>query len=822
MGNSGRELYERGLAASNAQRYAEARRMLGRAASTTTDPDLRARITGTLAYVLAQTGEPARAEALCREALEQKGVGVETRAILAGQLGVLFTRAGRLDDAETMLTRAIDGLAGTAQANCLLNRSLVHMHRRAFDASTADLERAVAIYEDAGSAEAAAEARHNLGYTALLRGDLVAALDLMAQSRPVIAASSPVGAAMSDLDRAEVLRDAGLVDEAERLLESVAATFGAARMRQARAEAEYQLARSLLQHDPVRARRVAKTAARRFRALGAASWAARSDAIRLDAELASGGAPSAAEFAATAAELKRAGFPSEAAAVRLSDALAAIRRSDSAPPIRLPADAAVPLRLRASEVRAARARSRSRNAESRRHAAEGLDLLSAWQRSFGALDLQASLAMHGTSLVFAGLAAAGRSGDPEVLFDWSERARHLSQQVAPVRPPHDGEHAADLGELRMLRADLTGQEWTTHPRVRELRDRVREHQWTATGAGDTRPRIALPALRDELRRERRNGARAELGEDAGTAALSFVFTGDTMACVVTTADDSAIVALDRSAIADATNGLRADLDVSASIRSGPMAAVVARAVEERMRRLDDLLLGPARSLIGDRRVVLTIPGILAGIPWAMLPTMFGRPFTVATSMSRWVQERHTPRALRTAGFAAGPRVTRGVDEVRAAASVWKKSSVLTRDDARVDAVTSLAAEVDVLHIAAHGRHAADNPLFAGFELADGALFGYDVDLIPHVPDTVVLSACELGRSSVRWGEEALGMTRVWLHAGTRSVIAAPAFVPDEVASELLSAVHAGLADGESPAAALAAASRQTGLHTPFQCHGTGF
>jgi CHAT domain-containing protein len=148
--------------------------------------------------------------------------------------------------------------------------------------------------------------------------------------------------------------------------------------------------------------------------------------------------------------------------------------------------------------------------------------------------------------------------------------------------------------------------------------------------------------------------------------------------------------------------------------------------------------------------------------------------------------------------------------------------VLTRDDARVDAVTSLAAEVDVLHIAAHGRHAADNPLFAGFELADGALFGYDVDLIPHVPDTVVLSACELGRSSVRWGEEALGMTRVWLHAGTRSVIAAPALVPDEVASELLSAVHAGLADGESPAAALAAASRQTGLHTPFQCHGTGF
>lgn len=158
----------------------------------------------------------------------------------------------------------------------------------------------------------------------------------------------------------------------------------------------------------------------------------------------------------------------------------------------------------------------------------------------------------------------------------------------------------------------------------------------------------------------------------------------------------------------------------------------------------------------------------------------------------------------------------------AAASVWQNATVLTGADASVDAVTALAAQIDVLHIAAHGRHTADNPLFAGFELADGALFGYDVDLIPHVPDTVVLSACELGRSSVRWGEEALGMTRVWLHAGTRSVIAAPAVVPDDEASVLLSALHTGLSAGESPAAALAAASARTGLRTPFQCHGTGF
>ena len=119
--------------------------------------------------------------------------------------------------------------------------------------------------------------------------------------------------------------------------------------------------------------------------------------------------------------------------------------------------------------------------------------------------------------------------------------------------------------------------------------------------------------------------------------------------------------------------------------------------------------------------------------------------------------------------------------------------MLTGERARVSAVTELAEQVDVLHIAAHGRHAVDNPLFSGFELHDGTLFGYDVDLISRAPETVVLSACELGRSSVRWGEEALGMTRVWLHAGTGCVIAAPVVVADDIACELLGAVHVELA-----------------------------
>ncbi len=91
-----------------------------------------------------------------------------------------------------------------------------------------------------------------------------------------------------------------------------------------------------------------------------------------------------------------------------------------------------------------------------------------------------------------------------------------------------------------------------------------------------------------------------------------------------------------------------------------------------------------------------------------------------------------------------------------------------------------------------------------------------------MPDTVVLSACEVGRSSVRWGDEAIGMTRIWLHAGTRCVIAAPVVVADDVACELLGAMHERLASGDAPAEALARASEHLGVVAPFQSHGAGF
>ena len=304
--------------------------------------------------------------------------------------------------------------------------------------------------------------------------------------------------------------------------------------------------------------------------------------------------------------------------------------------------------------------------------------------------------------------------------------------------------------------------------------------------------------------------------------MSYVFDGSRLVAVAMSADDTRVIEIAEWAqIQSAFAGLRADLDVSASIRAGAMAALVRATLDERLASLSAALVDPIIAVIGDRRTAITVPGILGGIPWAMLPAMRRRPFTIATSATQWVAGRDWS-PVPGVGFVAGPRVSRGVEEVTRAASARPGATVLHPDAATVDAASHLAAHVGTLHIAAHGRHAAENPLFSGLELADGTLFGYDIDLIPEVPATVVLSACEVGRSSVRWGEEAIGMTRVWLHAGTRCVVAAPVVVADDAACELLGAMHEGLAAGESPAEALAGAAERTGIVAPFQAHGAGF
>jgi tetratricopeptide (TPR) repeat protein len=824
-------LYRRGVDQVNEGRYVEARRSLARAARAAEDRgdvDLAARIAGTTGYLLAISSDADAGEQLCREALARPGISTDTVAILHGQLGSIEMSRGRLDSAAEWLSRSIRGLSHDPlrAANMRMNRALVNMDRGEFASAKADLETAERAYRDAGDLLAASQAEHNHGYVSMLEGDVVGALQTMERVRAPLDSESELWAATNELDRAQALSDAGLITEAEASLANVARVFAKLRAVREQADAEYLLARSLLRHAPVRAGKVAAAAAKRFRRVGSDARALRAEAIHLRARLAVGSAgipddptaasrrlPRSADIAVTADALERQGLRADAVALRLAERLAQLRRTGRDPrgdSIRLPKRLPLEIALMTQELRSEQAAHAGREGEARRQAARGVEVLERSQHTMGSLELQGASAMLGRGLLTAGLSSAVRSGRPDVIFDWSERARHMSMQVVPVRPPPDPELAADLAELRMIRAAHPDGEWLVDARAAALRDRARERQWSGTGAASIHERVALDEAQSAL--------------DDGDSFISFVFDGRKLVALVATRGRAEAVALDWPRVRSALSGLRSDLDMSASVRSGPLAAVVQASLDDRLATLSKLLVEPTPTLAPEaRRLAIAVPGVLSSVPWTMLPALRARAVTLTPSISRWVRERSAaPWRTDAVGFAVGPHVARGEEEVARAAAAWKSERVLCGESATVDAVTGLAADVDVLHLAAHGRHSRDNPQFSALELADGPLFGYDIDRMPRVPQTVVLSACELGRSSVRWGEEAVGMTRVWLHAGTRCVVASPVVVTDDVACELLGAMHESLAAGSVPAEALALAVERTGIAAPFQVHGTGF
>lgn len=785
------------MVAVNAGRLGQARRLLALARARTDDAVLLARIEATAAYVEADAQDPETALRLLDEALSQDSVESPDRGILLCQRALILRRTGHAAYALEAFGQAIALLTESRLdlAKAQLNRGTVYLDRGDARSAAKDFEAAASNYALAGDEIARAKAQHNLGYARFLAGDLVGALDAMERAHNVLGSVSPVVNATCEQDRAEVLLAAGLVTEGVELLRRAAADYGRRRMRQRQAEAELALAANVQPFDRRAALRAARAARRRFRVLSSDAWRARAEAQVLAAEVALGGrSPRLVATAdAVARELRQFGLPWRVRAVELDAVRALVQNgATSTAAVRLdrPVGPSAPLALRIEDrdVRAAVAAAEGRRANALHHLRAGLVDLHAWQSSFGSLDLQTGVAGHGVRLAARGLALAVESGRPEVLFEWSERARMLASRVQPVRAPEDEQIVADLTELREMAAEGGRRD---PEREAELRHRVRERAWQHRGSGEVADPVTLDQLRSAL---------------DGTALVAYVVAADRVVALAVTADAVTWVDLGERARIDALlGGLLPDLDVAASDLPDAMAGFVREELADRLAAIASVLVEPVLDAVGDRAAVLTPSGMLAGVPWTLLPGYTGRPVTVAQSATSWLARRTTPLRSGTAGFVAGPRVARAEDEVTAAAKEWKDARVLTGADATAAAVSELAAEVDVLHVAAHGRHSSENAMFSGLQLADGPWFGYDIDQLRQVPDVVLLSACEVGRSTVRWGDELIGMTTAWLHAGARCVIASAAAVNDRAAYDVLVSVHQQLAAGVDPAAALATA-----------------
>lgn len=88
---------------------------------------------------------------------------------------------------------------------------------------------------------------------------------------------------------------------------------------------------------------------------------------------------------------------------------------------------------------------------------------------------------------------------------------------------------------------------------------------------------------------------------------------------------------------------------------------------------------------------------------------------------------------------------------------------------------------DYVHVAAHARFDASNPMFAYFEFEDGDVTAFEIARSPLRTELAVLAACETGRFETSLPDEPHGMARAFLARGAHAVIAAQWPLDDQAA-----------------------------------------
>ncbi|MBD5786752.1 CHAT domain-containing protein [Cellulosimicrobium terreum] len=757
-------------------------------------------------------------------------------AVVLGQRGLLLHRTGELEAASDEM----DGAMGLIPPDAWRDLAVLHMNRGSL---RSDLGRLAEAAEDfAACAEYARRidnplyssmAAHNLGWVTYLRGDLPVALRAMEQAAE---AAPERHAAVGLVDKAQVLLDAGLVADADEAL--MEAREHLRRYRMVRDLAEVELVRSrtlvaLRRYDD--ARQQARSASRRFARMGNLPWELRArvaelqalgaqDARRsVDRRTARRRATDALQLAERGSSRGRAiGLGVEVpalllaadwftTAVDLDDARAALRA--------LPPDlgrAPLPLRLQREVVVARMAFVAGDRRTGVRAVRRGQAVLADQRARLGSVDAVTASAVHGVRLGNVDVNAALRTRRPATIFDAVERGRAAFAGSGRVRPPADPvlaellvaarqevEAARALGSSadpdRLLRRQ-------DHLRsARRLQDEARRRAWQHGGGAA----IPMPATE--------KGVRTALAQGAPDAVVAdLVLHGDHVHAVRVSAAGSRFVRLGRQdVVVEKVRRARADLAVLSNVLIPvPMREAAVASLARTLGALDELLLAPLE-VEGDLHVAAR--DILLAVPWAALPSRRGK----RTWANSWVDLRRGDPVRRSDGalVVAGPGLRFSSAEARLVASAWDGAEALTGEAATCAAVVDRLPTAGVVHLAAHGTHETDNPLFSSLRLADGPLFAHELDGIDLHGVVVVLSACEVGLSTPRIGGESLGLTSVLLRLRVRAVIASVAPLRDDVAARVMPALHAELRDGAMPGTALARAVADEEEPVPLVCFG---
>ena len=693
------------------------------------------------------------------------------------------------------------------RTRCLLhlNLGLTYQFLGRYHDSDVRLRRA---HQDAvvhGFTDLAVASIHNRGRLQLLVGNLPRAMSLMTQAREAAHGDFPPA---GFLDLARVLAEAGLVDQALEMLEEGEAAARAGGIPHDVAEADLERARlALLRQEYADARTFASRAERRFSRGSETAWAVRASLLRLQAEMLGGRnrALTATTLTALAEGPAQASAVGAEAAVLAAEANALVGRVDLArrllarPEVRRAA--AFPLRLQRTLALTQLHDAEGRPDLVRRELRRGAHRLAAEQARHTSIDSRTAAALHTSRLRDAHLDLAIASGSPAQVFDATELWRGVSQRLPPLAASPDVELARLTADARRLHAEAFDAsdprrraelEASARHAERAVARRELERSGTDLKHVEERP-VTLARLRPLL-------------EQARAGLLSLFIHREQLWAVTVTAHGAKLTRVpDGGRVVEAAARLRADLATRRLARGTALEEVIEHSMTRTAAALGEVL---APVLPRAHRVVIIPSASLASLPWRLVPGIRGRVVTVAPSASFWARRSSTGTAsgTRLVVALAGPGLTRAVSEVRDVDEVWGSSAQSTGQVASGEDLRAALSRASIVHVAAHGIHQDESPLFSSVVMGDGPVFAHEFQRSGVGADHVVLSSCEVGRTHVRVGDEALGLTASLLATGVRSVVASVGQVGDEDAHAVMAAYHRVLAQGLDAAEALEIAS----------------
>jgi tetratricopeptide (TPR) repeat protein len=733
----------------------------------------------------------------------QRSTGVQTGRVLHRR-GIVLWTLGRYSAAQEDLRRAVIVLRRAGDplwaARALNARGVVYIAMGLRARAEADLSAAEREFAETSQELESIHPVHNRGLAAFLAGDLPAALSCFDEAS---ARYRRLGVSVPDLsiDRCAVLLAAGLVGdalaEADSALRHVEEVHG-----QSTKKAELLLTAAncaLAANHPPAALDRARAAYRLFQSQQRSWWEARSGLVLVQAHYAAGpvSARLLRDTSRAAGGLEALGSAEATQAHLLAGRIALdLERRDDAERHLITAAARRrrgPAMARASGWLAEALRAQAAGDPRRLIAAcrRGLELLDEHRFTLGASELRAQATAHGAELAALAQRHAARTHRPRLLLAWSERWRATALAVPAVRPPGDRELKASLAAMRGATTGLEQAVREGYPTASLQREQlrlegvVRACALRAKGsAGAGRTAVSIADLLGKLG----DGQLAEIVDVDGTLLVLICGGGRVRQFTAGRAED-AIRAAELARF-----GLRRIARSRPDDNIGSALAILRAAGP----KLQDALLGPAAGHLGDRPLVIVPPGRLHTIPWALLPALADRVFSVAPSARAWMRAHSAaPPSRRHVTLARGPGLATEGAEVPVIAQLYDDVTMLAGDGATAGRVLSALDGAWLAHIAAHGIFRADSPLFSSLRMQDGPLTVYDFEQLRRAPYRLVLSSCDSGVLAPAGADELLGLVSSLLPLGTAGIVAGVVQLNDDAIVPMMVDLHRRLRAGQT-------------------------